>query len=164
MFLKLFDDRREFIFAPAGSYVLRAIDIPCFDMKEDRSLRLATDEEIASDADAARAVDRSLEGRWLAFRAVDELPADTAVTISISRDGARRSTTILVTTEVTFVALTDEMIDWYLATGEANGKAGAYGIQGAAGAFVERVNGSVTNVIGLPLAETLAALGIALAT
>lgn len=90
--------------------------------------------------------------------------AHTAVTISISRDGARRSTTILVTTEVTFVALTDEMIDWYLATGEANGKAGAYGIQGAAGAFVERVNGSVTNVIGLPLAETLAALGIALAT
>jgi len=60
--------------------------------------------------------------------------------------------------------LTDEMIDWYVATGEANDKAGAYGIQGAAGAFVERVNGSVTNVVGLPLAETLAALGAAFAT
>lgn len=79
----------------------------------------------------------------------------TGVTVSVARDGARRSSTILVTTEVTFISLADEMIDWYLATGEANDKAGAYGIQGAAAAFVERVDGSVTNVIGLPLAETL---------
>lgn len=82
----------------------------------------------------------------------------TGVTVSIARNGARRSSTILVTTEVSFVSLTDEMIDWYLATGEAKDKAGAYGIQGAAAAFVERVDGSVTNVIGLPLAETLATL------
>ena len=86
----------------------------------------------------------------------------TGVTVSVARDGARRSSTILVTTEVFFVSLTDEMIDWYLATGEANDKAGAYGIQGAAAAFVERVDGSVTNVIGLPLAETLALLSEAL--
>lgn len=82
----------------------------------------------------------------------------TGVTVSIARNGARRSSTVLVTTEVTFVSLSDEMIDWYLATGEAKDKAGAYGIQGAAAAFVERVDGSVTNVIGLPLAETLATL------
>ena len=86
----------------------------------------------------------------------------TGVTVSVARDGARRSSTILVTTEVFFVSLTDEMIDWYLATGEANDKAGAYGIQGAAAAFVESVDGSVTNVIGLPLAETLALLSEAL--
>ncbi len=79
----------------------------------------------------------------------------TGVTVSVAGNGARRSSTILVTTEVTFVPLTDDMIDWYLATGEADDKAGAYGIQGAAAAFVERVDGSVTNVIGLPLAETL---------
>jgi septum formation protein len=89
--------------------------------------------------------------------------AHTGVTVSVARNGARRSSSILVTTEVTFVALTDDMIDWYLATGEASDKAGAYGIQGAAGAFVERIDGSVTNVIGLPLAETLATLRIALA-
>ena len=87
----------------------------------------------------------------------------TGVTVSVARDGARRSSTILVTTRVTFVALTDHTIDWYLATGEANDKAGAYGIQGAAAGFVERVDGSVTNVIGLPLAETLALLSDALA-
>lgn len=90
--------------------------------------------------------------------------AHTGVTVSVARDGARRSSTILVTTEVTFVRLTDEMIDWYIATGEANDKAGAYGIQGAAAAFVERIDGSVTNVIGLPLAETLATLRDALAS
>jgi septum formation protein len=89
--------------------------------------------------------------------------AHTGVTVSVARNGARRSSSILVTTEVTFVALTDDMIDWYLATGEASDKAGAYGIQGAAGAFVERIDGSVTNVIGLPLAETLATLRNALA-
>ena len=90
--------------------------------------------------------------------------AHTGVTVSVARDGARRSSTVLVTTEVTFVRLTDEMIDWYIATGEANDKAGAYGIQGAAAAFVERIDGSVTNVIGLPLAETLATLSDALAS
>jgi septum formation protein len=89
--------------------------------------------------------------------------AHTGVTVSVARNGARRSSSILVSTEVTFVALTDDMIDWYLATGEASDKAGAYGIQGAAGAFVERIDGSVTNVIGLPLAETLATLRNALA-
>jgi septum formation protein len=43
----------------------------------------------------------------------------------------------------------------YLSTGEHRDKAGAYGMQGAAGALVERVDGSPTNVIGLPLAETV---------
>ena len=66
--------------------------------------------------------------------------------------------TIHVSTAVLFVPLNDEMIDWYVSTGESAVKAGAYGIQGAAGAFVERIEGSVTNVIGLPLAESLALL------
>jgi septum formation protein len=68
---------------------------------------------------------------------------------------------VVVETAVRFVELTDRAIDWYLATGEHAGKAGAYGIQGAAGAFVDRIDGSVTNVIGLPLAETLALLAAA---
>ncbi|WP_395160565.1 Maf family protein [Ilumatobacter sp.] len=79
----------------------------------------------------------------------------TGVTVSVPIAGVRRSSTIVVTTEVTFADLEDAAIDWYLETGEAMDKAGAYGIQGAAGAFVEKINGSVTNVIGLPLAETL---------
>ena len=72
---------------------------------------------------------------------------------------------ITVTTDVTFVDLDDETLDWYLSTGEYRDKAGAYGMQGAAGALVERVDGSPTNVIGLPLAETVVLLrrcGVAL--
>ena len=47
--------------------------------------------------------------------------------------------------------LTEERIGWYAASGEPDDKAGAYGLQGAAGIFADRVDGSVTNVIGLPL-------------
>lgn len=62
--------------------------------------------------------------------------------------------TISVVTEVMFAALSDDDIDWYVATGEPLDKAGAYGLQGLAGVFVRRIEGSHSNVIGLPLAET----------
>jgi septum formation protein len=83
----------------------------------------------------------------------------TGVTTLFSGVGSGRTgspVSVVVETAVRFVGLTDRAIDWYLATGEHAGKAGAYGIQGAAGAFVERLDGSVTNVVGLPLAETVA--------
>ena len=54
--------------------------------------------------------------------------------------------------------LSDAFIDWYVASGEPHDKAGAYAIQGLASAVVRRVDGSVSSVIGLPLAETLALL------
>ena len=57
----------------------------------------------------------------------------------------------VVTSLVTFTTLTPEMIEWYVATGEPIDKAGAYAIQGAGGAFVSRVAGSASNVVGLPL-------------
>ncbi len=60
----------------------------------------------------------------------------------------------VVSTEVRFAPLSDAEVAWYVATGEPLDKAGAYAIQGAGGAFVVRVDGSVSNVVGLPLAET----------
>jgi septum formation protein len=63
-----------------------------------------------------------------------------------------------VTTTVAFRPLTDAEIAWYLATGEPAGKAGGYALQGAGAALVARIDGSDTNVIGLPLAETVALL------
>ena len=62
-----------------------------------------------------------------------------------------------MTTIVTFVPLTPASIEWYLATGEPFDKAGAYAIQGAGGVFVEAIRGSVSNVVGLPLATVAAA-------
>ncbi|MEZ5226802.1 MAG: Maf family protein [Acidimicrobiales bacterium] len=55
-------------------------------------------------------------------------------------------------TDVVFRPIGDADIEWYLASGEADDKAGAYGIQGRAALFVERIAGSYQNVVGLPLA------------
>ncbi len=60
----------------------------------------------------------------------------------------------VVATAVRFALLSSEQVDWYVATGEPLDKAGAYAIQGAGGAFVEAVEGSVSNVVGLPLPQT----------
>ena len=64
----------------------------------------------------------------------------------------------LVETRVRFKRLGEEDIEAYLASGEWRGKAGGYAIQGLAGAFVVKIVGSYTNVVGLPLYETLALL------
>jgi septum formation protein len=58
------------------------------------------------------------------------------------------------TTTVTFAALSEERIRRYLVTHEAHDKAGAYAIQGCAGAFVQHIEGSYSGVMGLPLFET----------
>lgn len=64
----------------------------------------------------------------------------------------------VVRTRVTFRTLSAGEIDWYVGTGEPLDKAGAYAVQGRGGVFVEALEGSPTNVIGLPLGETLALL------
>lgn len=64
----------------------------------------------------------------------------------------------LVETGVTMIELDAATIADYVASGEWRDKAGAYAIQGIAASFVKEVHGSVTNVIGLPLAEVVAAL------
>lgn len=58
------------------------------------------------------------------------------------------------TSEVRFRTITDAEIQAYIATGEAWGKAGAYGIQGHAAIFIEQLSGSYSGVMGLPLFET----------
>jgi len=60
----------------------------------------------------------------------------------------------LVSTRVQFAALYDDLIEAYLDTDEPWDKAGGYGIQGFAGSFVERIEGSYSAVVGLPLRET----------
>ena len=65
----------------------------------------------------------------------------------------------LVETRLRFKRLSPNEVDAYLASAEWRGKAGGYAIQGLAGAFVERLVGSYSNVVGLPLAETVALLG-----
>ncbi len=59
-------------------------------------------------------------------------------------------------TEVTFIPLTTQMMSDYWDSGEPADKAGGYGIQGLGAEWISRINGSYTNVVGLPLAQTLA--------
>ena len=65
-----------------------------------------------------------------------------------------RVETRLSTTDVTFAELSEERIQRYVHTNESHDKAGAYGIQGHAGAFIQRIEGSYSGVMGLPLFET----------
>jgi len=78
----------------------------------------------------------------------------TAVAV---RRGARLWTREVVSV-VKFKRLSDAELNGYLASGEWQGKAGGYGIQGLAGAFVPWMQGSFTGVVGLPVAETAALL------
>jgi septum formation protein len=61
----------------------------------------------------------------------------------------------LSTSRVRFAPLTPRQISAYVASGESAGKAGAYGVQGAAAAFIEHISGSYSGIMGLPLFETL---------
>lgn len=83
----------------------------------------------------------------------------TGVAVLPVTDGAPR--TAVVTSLVTFQPLTDATVDWYVGTGEPRGKAGAYAVQGLGSTLVAGVKGSMSNVIGLPVAETARLLGLA---
>ncbi|WP_230659238.1 Maf family protein [Psychrobacter sp. I-STPA10] len=87
----------------------------------------------------------------------------TAVCISLvkpnqSQHNLIKSEQILEKTQVNFIALTKQMMQDYWHTGEPQDKAGGYAIQGRAAAWVKSINGSYTNVVGLPLAQTLQVL------
>ena len=77
------------------------------------------------------------------------------VLTGVSICNGSRAETFCVRTEVTFRLLGEKEIAWYWETGEPQDKAGSYGLQGAGAAFVETLTGSYSNVIGLPLSETV---------
>ncbi len=76
----------------------------------------------------------------------------------IHRKGLERFFSETVVTRVWFKDLTDEEIEWYIRTGEPFGKAGSYAIQGIGVRLVTRIDGSYTNVVGLPVCEVMARL------
>ena len=92
----------------------------------------------ADDADAARML------RQLSGRSHEVLTGVAIVTSEASRSTIARTT-------VWMSELTDGEIAWYVASGEPRDKAGAYAIQGLASRFIPRIDGSYSNVVGLPL-------------
>ena len=92
----------------------------------------------------------------LSGRAHEVLTGVALHTADRRRDGVQ-------STRVVFRALSRDDVAWYVATGEPSDKAGGYSIQGRASRFVTRLEGSYTNVVGLPIelvADLLAELGV----
>ncbi len=103
---------------------------------------VVVDDDILSkprDTQDAREMLRRLSGR----------SHDVLTGVALLRGPERRSA--VEQTRVSLVELADDVIEWYLTTGEPMDKAGAYGVQGIASQFVERIEGSYTNVVGLPV-------------
>lgn len=153
-------DEREQTGEPAAAYVARIARSKALTVARARDRWvLAADTTVALDGaifgkvetpQAAAKTLRSLSGNThqvlTAFVIVGERDERTVI-----REG-------LVATDVTMIELSPEMLADYVASGEWRGKAGAYAVQGIGAALVREIHGSVTNVIGLPLVEVLAAL------
>ena len=86
----------------------------------------------------------------LSGRAHDVITAVCLLTPGSPESGRRRRTEV-ASTRVTFARLSEAEIAWYAASGEPSDKAGAYAIQGLASRFVTRIEGSYSNVVGLPI-------------
>jgi septum formation protein len=94
-----------------------------------------------SDDEDARQMLESLAGRWHAVM----------TGVALYDTTTKREVVDFEKTLVRFAPLSIAEIDWYIATGEHKDKAGAYGIQGSAGLFVEEIAGNYHNVVGLPI-------------
>jgi septum formation protein len=105
-------------------------------------------EALAKPADSA---DASRMLRLLSGRSHDVL---TGVCVC----GRARRLVRVETTRVLMARLSDAEIAWYISTGEPFDKAGAYAVQGLASRFVERIDGSYSNVVGLPVSSVCALL------
>lgn len=139
---------------PPRSYALRLASEKCAGGPQDRVV-LAADTIVhmgevlygkPTDRDDARRILSELSGTW------------HTVTTSVCLRYGHEEELFAIDTAVRLRVLTEWEIDSYIATGEADDKAGAYGIQGHAGAFVAEVQGSWTNVMGLPLEKVLEVL------
>jgi septum formation protein len=95
----------------------------------------------------AAAMLRSLSGGW----------HEVMTGVALAKSGALVER-IVTTTRVHFLPIEEIRVARYAASGEGLDKAGAYAIQGLASAFCDRIEGSYSNVVGLPAAETLALL------
>ncbi len=114
----------------------------------DDALVIAADTTVEIDGDIlAKPFDAEEAARMLAQLSGRTHRVHTGVALRRGDDRAGE----VVTSLVTFAQITAEMIEWYVATGEPLDKAGAYAVQGIGGVFVEKVDGSVSNVVGLPL-------------
>jgi len=132
----------------ARNYVLRLARAKAEAVAGDNELVLGADTIVVCegviagkpvDFEDARRMLRALSGKW----------HEVLTSVTLLRGGKALSDVAL--TRVKFSELSEAEINWYISTGEPMDKAGAYGIQGYASRFVERIEGSYSNVVGLPV-------------
>lgn len=139
---------------PAEAYVLRLAEekAAAVHARHPRATVLAADTSVVlegavlgkpSTAEEALAMLRRLCGRT----------HQVMTAVAVAGAGSR-----LVTASVSFAGAPEAALRWYVSTGEPMDKAGAYAVQGIGGFLVERIEGSHSAVVGLPLVETLALL------
>ena len=128
----------------AGAGLLRVVAVPEAVVLGSDTEVVLDDEVFGKPADAADAAAmlRRLSGR------------SHRVLTAVSLVSAGREASAMVASEVSFAELSDADIAEYIASGEPEGRAGAYAIQGGAERFVTRLSGSYSGVMGLPLHET----------
>ncbi len=120
------------------------------------SVVLAADTVVAAQGEIlGKPADRADGARMLRLLSGGTHEVHTAVVIL----RATAEETEVVTTRVRFVMLSEAEIDWYVASGEPDGKAGGYAIQGRGARFIDWIEGSWSNVVGLPIATVYRLLG-----
>ena len=146
---------------PAHVEELEAGDPRELALENARRKALAVTGELVLGADTDVALDGEVLGKPRDAQHARELLARLAGRrhevvggIAIAVDGAIVAEDVVVTA-VDFRALDDATLDWYVATGEWEGRAGGYAIQGKGAALVAGIEGDYLNVVGLPLARLL---------
>ncbi|HEX8071960.1 MAG TPA: Maf family protein [Pyrinomonadaceae bacterium] len=94
-----------------------------------------------ADEEDARRMLRRLRGRW----------HEVLTGVALVRAETKRAATAHAVTRVRFAPMSDDEVDWYVATGEPADKAGAYAGQGRGALFIEALDGDFWNVVGLPI-------------
>jgi septum formation protein len=141
---------------PPREYVLRvardkasAAQCPDEAGRDDRRVILAADTTVVVDGEIlGKPIDDDDSRRMLSRLSGRAHEVLTGVSL---RDGTTERSSV-ESTAVWFKPLTDQEIAWYVASGEGRDKAGAYAIQGLGSRFIPRIDGSYSNVVGLPVA------------
>jgi septum formation protein len=135
--------------AKAGPHVLDASDVASGFSRTGAVMVLGADTAVVvgeailgkpHDAEDAARMLRRLSGR------------SHQVMTGVCLQTTQRSVSHVEISSVTFAPLTEDQIAWYVASGEGADKAGGYAIQGLASRFIPRIEGSYSNVVGLPIA------------
>jgi septum formation protein len=149
---------------PAAAYVRRLAlaKAEAVAQRHPRAVVLGADTTVTIDGrllgkpqglDEARQMLRQLSGNMH-----EVLTGVAVLSLEMTGSACAQRASEVVASRVLMRHLTEATIAWYLATGEPLDKAGAYAVQGLGAALIEWVEGSYTNVVGLPLTETLALL------